>query len=380
MCARKWSAHTMDSSAPQTLGGRGHRYAVVSVAWSRNGNMIASGEVDCSIIIWNAVDKKLLNQFDGGPYVAWSPVADVLACWSWNDEIIKIWNPITSTLIHNLFAITVVGGVQSVAWSPDGKHLACAFHMGPYMRPTRVKLWDTSTWTKKSVSIGLENSISIGLSEYGSNVAWSLSGDVLACGAERDSICLWDTSTQERERSTLSGHLSEVNCVAWTRDNILASGSLDKTIKIWNTVTKTCLQTLTGHSKSVLSVSFNPGSVFLASSSNDDTIKIWNYVDGVLFRTLKLSDPKLKPWYSHVSFRSVAWSPTGSILVGGGADGIVRLWHLYSKRNWIKRILNGKDGGGIPQLNPDVVGRIGNMVVGIDPDSNASARFNLLLV
>ena len=367
MCARKWTAHTMDSSAPQTLGGRGHKYDVSSISWSSDGNMLASGSLDKSIIIWNAVDEKLLHTLTGhsdGVYsVAWNPITNTLASGS-ADKTIKIWDAVNGNLLHTLHTDMIT----SIAWSPDGKLLACAMFDNPSgsSEPGRVKLWDTSTWT-------IDRVLSIGgyFTARGWSVAWSLSGDVLACGCADSSIKLWEPSTWVR--STLDGHSNMVISVAWTRGNILASGSMDKTIKIWDTNTKTCLRTLTGHKERVNSVSFNHGSDLLASSAI--TIKIWNYVNGDLLRTLK---PRYSISYTRL-FGFVAWRPTGSILASGALDGIVRLWDFYSKRNRINRILIGKDGkGGIPQLNPDVVGRISDMAVGMDPD--AAAHFNLLVV
>src|SRR6266702_3873816 len=75
---------------------------------------------------------------------------------------------------------------------------------------------------------------------------------------------------------TLSGHTSQVSCVAFSSDGqTMASGSSDATIKLWNLASGQELRTLAEHTDVVWSVAFRPDGQILASGSNDNTIKIW---------------------------------------------------------------------------------------------------------
>tara|TARA_A100001015_G_scaffold295479_1_gene374505 strand:- start:1784 stop:2992 length:1209 start_codon:yes stop_codon:yes gene_type:complete len=402
----------MSSGAPQTLGGRGHKYGfrVKSVAWSPDGNMLASASTDKTIIIWNTVNEKLIHTLIGhsaGVYsVAWNPIINILASGS-IDKTIKIWDVLNGDLLHTL-QLTDIS--SNVAWSPNGKVLTNTVHLNHGLgQPWSIKvnLWHVpmkrdsmfqilsgrdgisglveplnrdvvGMITDKAVTWTIDDVINIGdnfVYFKECKLAWSLSGDVLACGCGTVDryITLWEMTT--RTTSMLIGHSDRVNDVAWSPvGDVLASGSWDNTIKIWNTATKTCSQTLIGHTEGVNSVSFNPGSEFLASASGDCTIKIWNYAKGVLIRTLK---PRY-PLHTQRVFLCVAWSPAGNILASGAVDGIVRLWGLYSKRNRIYRILSGRDGRSalIGQLNADVVGMVSDEVAG----PGAAAHFNLLVV
>ena len=72
----------------------GHTRGVFSVAWSPDGNVLASGSVDNTIKLWNPVTNTLLRTLTGHSKcitsVAWSPAGDVLASGS-GGPTIKLW-------------------------------------------------------------------------------------------------------------------------------------------------------------------------------------------------------------------------------------------------------------------------------------------------
>ncbi|KAL2193352.1 WD domain-containing protein, partial [Corynascus similis CBS 632.67] len=74
--------------------------------------------------------------------------------------------------------------------------------------------------------------------------------------------------------STLEGHSSHVESVAWSHDAArLASASWDSTVKIWDPATGQCVSTLEGHSSPVESVAWSYDAARLASASRDSTVK-----------------------------------------------------------------------------------------------------------
>ncbi len=73
----------------------------------------------------------------------------------------------------------------------------------------------------------------------------------MASGSEDKRVKLWSIEWQ-KEVTTLLGHSSSVNSVAFSSDGkYLASGSKDKTIKLWSVEWQKEVTTLLGHSLSV---------------------------------------------------------------------------------------------------------------------------------
>ncbi len=56
----------------------------------------------------------------------------------------------------------------------------------------------------------------------------------------------------------------------------MASSSYDKTVKLWSVESQKEITTLQGHKSAVNSVAFSPDGKYLASSSDDKTVKLWN--------------------------------------------------------------------------------------------------------
>jgi WD40 repeat protein len=112
---------------------------VLSVAWSPDGKILASGSDDQTVKLPDgAVGKPLasLQGYTGDVYsVAWSPDGKTLATGS-DDQTVKLWEAATGKLLSSLQGHT--GAVYSVAWSPDGTTLATGSD------DRTVKLWDAA--------------------------------------------------------------------------------------------------------------------------------------------------------------------------------------------------------------------------------------------
>ncbi|WPJ63259.1 hypothetical protein SMAC4_13631 [Sordaria macrospora] len=289
-------------SCLQTL--KGHRSPVTSVAFSPDGQRLASGSWDGTIKIWDPASGSCLQTLKGHSgavsSVAFSPDGQRLASGSW-DETIKIWDPASGSCLQTLKGHS--NGVNSVAFSPDGQRLASGSWDGT------IKIWDPASGSCLQTLKGHSGAVN--------SVAFSPDGQRLASGSWDETIKIWDPASGSCLQ-TLKGHSNWVSSVAFSPDGQrLASGSWDETIKIWDPASGSCLQTLKGHSSRVSSVAFSPDGQRLASGSWDKTIKIWDPASGSCLQTLK----------GHRSpVTSVAFSPDGQRLASGSWDETIKIW------------------------------------------------------
>jgi WD40 repeat protein len=300
-----WRSHHDESAVLQ-----GHEAPVISVAFSPDGKLLASGSRDTTIKLWEAGTGKLLDTLQGHAgfvsSVVFSPDGKLLASGG-DDKTIKLWEVGTGKLLNTLQGHA--GFVSSVAFSPDGKVLVSG------SRDTTIKLWEVSSGK-------LLNTLQ-GHAGFVSSVVFSPDGKLLASGGDDKTIKLWEVSSGKL-LNTLQGHEDSVSSVAFSPDGkVLASAGDDKTIKLWEVSSGKLLNTLQGHEDSVYSVVFSPDGKLLASGGYDKTIKLWEVSTGTLLDTLQ----------GHAnSIPSVTFSPDGKLLASGSWDKTIKLWKVSSGR------------------------------------------------
>ncbi len=302
-------------------------FRVNSVAWNQDGQILASGSDDQTIILWDVRDvkdvssgtqlRKLVGHTGPVRSVVWNPNGQTLASGS-DDQTIILWDVRDVKDVSSgkllLKPEEHPDLVSSVAWSPNGQTLASGSN------DKTIILWDVRD--VKDVSSGTQLRKLVGHTGLVSSVAWSPNGQTLASGSNDKTIILWDvkdvsSGTQLRK---LVGHTDLVWSVAWNLDSkILASGSGDKTIILWDVSKGTQLRTLTGHRGGVRSVAWSPDGRTLASGGEDQTVILWEASSGRQLRKLE----------GHTGpVRSVAWNPDGQRLASGSVDKTIRLWNL----------------------------------------------------
>ncbi len=151
------------------------------------------------------------------------------------------------------------------------------------------------------------------------SVAFAPDGVTLASGSDDKMIKLWNLASKEEIR-TLKGNNQWIWTVTFSPDGkTLASGSADNNIKLWNISTGQEIPSLKGHKDGIANVAFSPNGKILASGSLDNTIKLWNLSTGKIIRTLKGHSKAVS---------SIAFSPDGKTLASGSWDKTIKLWNV----------------------------------------------------
>ena len=280
-----------------------------SVDFNRDGQ-IASGGSKTSRL-WNTSIKQLIRTLPGQAWVvAFSPDGEILATGS-RDGSLNLWNWRTAKLIRTLsHSIPVI----DIAFSSDGQTLASGLDQG-----SRIQLWNYTTGERIQIPKD-PNANKYGYDDFKSQpVAFSPDGkSFVARSSSGSSGKLWNQETGELIRTFEAK--SSINAVAISPDGkFLATGIRDNGVKLWNLRTGEFISTFTGHLGEVMCVNFSPDSQTLASGSWDKTIKLWNLRTGELIDTFTGHSDKV--W-------AIAFSADGKTLASGSQDGTIKIWRV----------------------------------------------------
>merc|ERR1739847_17370 len=144
--------------------------------------------------------------------------------------------------------------------------------------------------------------------------------------ASRDkTLIMWNLNKEDSDAygspiKRLRGHSHFVSDVVVSSCGQFAvSSSWDKTLRLWDLERGVTTTRFVGHRSDVLSVAFSSDNRQICSASRDKTIKMWN--------TLGEGKDCHKEWVSTVKFSPVNANP---VIVSGGWDKVVKVWHLSS--------------------------------------------------
>lgn len=327
---------------PRTL--TGHVGEVNRLAWSPDGATLASAGDDATLRLWEVATGAERLRIDGAPEtiifdVAFSPNGALLAAAAY-DGLAMLYNSSSGALVATLDGHEG-SALNAIAFSPDGARLATAAD------DNTAKIWALEG-SQPSAQPLLTLA---GHTNYVMDVAFSPDGaSVLTAGLDRQAI-LWDADTGQPV-STLAGHTLSLFGAAFSPDgSLVATGSSDNTARVWSVATGDTLLTLAGHGNWVRDVAFSPEGSQIATAGYDGSARLWSLAllspdvplalayshDGTRMATANLSGTQLwdtatgaslatLPQGSRVT--SVAFSPDGSRLASADGDGLSLLWDV----------------------------------------------------
>ncbi len=241
---------------------RGHNSWINEMAWSPDGQTLASSSYDQTIRLWDSQSGRQIRALTGHREkvwsVAWSPSGQMLASAS-SDLTIRLWAARSGVQTRKLEGHK--GDILSVAWSPDGQTLASSSY------DQTIRLWDPESGKLIHTLTGHRKMVR--------NVAWSPDGRKLASASDDTDIRIWE-APNNKLLHILTGHGNRVWNVGWSPDGRkLASASEDKTIRIWNSETGCAMADLEAHTDPVVCVCFSPDGRLLASRGRDSR-RLWH--------------------------------------------------------------------------------------------------------
>jgi WD40 repeat protein len=292
-----------------------HGNAVLCVAYSRDGRLLASADTDGAIKVLDLETRQvqtLLGHDLGAVYrVAFGPANRTLAS-AGGDGTVRIWE-LGREPEHRRLPLPSSDGYRYLAFSPDGKVLATKDVRG------MVRLWQVGTWRLLWELPGMD------VSQYGSpTLLFSPDGGTLAVVAEGHTVRLWDVATKHF-RTELPGPPGARDNATFSADGrFLATRGMAEVV-LWDAATTQPLRTLSEKSRGCGPMALSPnGQQLVAALSQGNDLLVWDSKKG---ETTMGRLATGKSWTLCLGF-----SPDGRTFVTGNDDGTVTFWDAATQR------------------------------------------------
>jgi WD40 repeat protein len=317
---RLWDAATGQETRRLTLAPNdrpvGDDQVRLFVMWARftpdGKSLVASYSYHRLIVIWDVATGKVVRRITtDGPIMA----ADMSADGKWLSAAhaggaVGVWELASGRLVQTVKASA--RQMMAVALSPDGKLLVTA------SADQAVQFWEVESGKE------IRN---LTLSVVGPSLAFARDSATLAVGyfdgEDGGVVALFDPKTGTETRRLGSG-ITGSNTVMFAPDGKTLVATSGNSLRLWNTATGEEVRLAAGHPGGITTIAASPdGKTVATCSVHDKSVRLWDSATG---REVRRFDGHA------VGVDEVQFSPDGKLLASASWNQPVRIWDVATGR------------------------------------------------
>ncbi len=323
---RLWSLADPEAD-PQVL--TGHSNWIWTLAYSPDGQRLASGGFDHSVIVWDVADNYSIEQRLNGHAdtvrgVVFSPNSRLLATGGDDDRVI-LWNVQTGEALSAIPSENLVD-VRTLAFNPDSR-AAASIVMGG-LTP-RVEIWNLSEESLVDDAEPIPQTVRQMYFDPQTNSLWAF-GNINADQEPDETVDIgWQWSPEDQAYTTKVIYeeliIRETTAAALSPDGSLwANADADGVIKLFDAASgKAVGDALQSAEPGIYSLAFSPDGQLLAAGHVSGRIGLWR----------RGADAKWQPQDlvldAHLDrVVTLAFSADGRYLASGSLDSTAILWEI----------------------------------------------------
>ncbi|KHN95185.1 WD40/YVTN repeat-like-containing domain protein [Metarhizium album ARSEF 1941] len=249
----------------------GHTGEIFTAKFDPTGNLIASGSMDRSILLWRTYgDCENYGLLNG----------------------------------HK-------GAILDLQWSRDSEVLFTA------SADMHLASWDLTSGTRIRRYVGHEEIVNaVDVARRGE--------DLIVSGSDDSTIGIWDPRSKHAADYIQTDF--PVTAVAMSSaGNEIFAGGIDNDIRVWDLRKKSVVYSMLGHSDSIMSLRVSPDSQSLASYAMDSTVRTWD------IRPFAPTERHIRTFDGanvgiEKNLMGVSWDADGKKIAAASADGTVVVW------------------------------------------------------